>query len=114
MTTIESFKTDKKFLARQHFPYGLTRSGEFTTNQVRLLEAHGYAYEALSQGTREPVTADEEQFLAFCHGDKPAESAHEKVWQKYTQITSTPKIFRALGAIADTSDYSSDSIDVDD
>ncbi len=83
MAKDHSFYSDRNFYADEHFPYGLNRSGEFTFAQSELLIQHGCAYEAIANGSREPVSDEEARFLAVCRGEFPAESEHEKVWQLY-------------------------------
>jgi hypothetical protein len=83
MIYAHSFQADRRFWGEEHFPYGFSRSGEFTCEQARLLETHGQAYIALANGIRLPVTEEEEAFVAFCKGDKSAESSHEKAWKRY-------------------------------
>lgn len=78
-----SFESPKLFMDKKNFPYGFARSGMFTKNQTLVLERNGVAYTELANGTRTPVTEDEKNFVAFCKGDKPAESEHEKVWKTY-------------------------------
>ena len=76
------------FWGEEFFPYGMSRSGEFTREQVALLQAHGHAYEALAKGTRRPVSAAEIEFVAFCRGERDACSPHEKAWARYRQKTA--------------------------
>lgn len=85
-----SFLTDRVFYAQEHFPYGLGRSGEFTSEQAELLAAHGYAYEALANGSRSPVTEEEARFVKVCRGKCAAKSPHEKAWQRYCAKTKAP------------------------
>ncbi|MDB4542658.1 DUF413 domain-containing protein [bacterium] len=90
MADNHSFLSDRVFYAREHFPYGLSRSGEFTYEQAELLAAHGYAYEALADGSRSPVTEEEARFVKVCRGKCVAKSPHEKAWQQYCAKTKTP------------------------
>lgn len=83
-----SFQATRRFTDDEHFPYGFARSGDFTIWQANLLEAHGHAYRALESGERQPKGQLEVDFVAFCHGEKPAESDHEKVWKRYSQSVS--------------------------
>lgn len=83
MSEIASFKTVKTFADKVHFPYGFSRSGDFTSKQANLLERHGQAYKSLEDGSRQPETEEERNFVKFCQGERPAESEHEKVWARY-------------------------------
>ncbi|HBC55773.1 MAG TPA: hypothetical protein DCZ03_01285 [Gammaproteobacteria bacterium] len=75
-----SFYSESKFYPDQHFPYGLSRSGDFNLFQAALLEKHGKAYEALHFGRREPVNGEEARFISVCRGELPPQTEHEKVW----------------------------------
>ena len=79
---------NRPFWGDEFFPYGLSRSGEFSCEQVALLEAHGYAYEQLANGTRAPVSLAEREFVEFCNGAKGASSPHEKAWASYRKKTA--------------------------
>ncbi len=82
-----SFACNSKFYAQEHFPYGLSRSGEFTREQVSLLENHGRAYQALCDGSREANTEEERGFILVCRGEKAANSSHEKAWLRFCEKT---------------------------
>lgn len=100
MNRISSFLSKKPFYAQQHFPYGMSKSGDFTRDQAILLEEHGEAYEALFLGTREPVTEEESEFVAVCNGKKDAVTEHEKAWQVYSRIIQKKKPYiTAFGSI---------------
>ncbi len=79
------------FYGDEHFPYGIERSGEFTREQAKLLVQHGCAYQALAEGSRAPVTREEELFIAVCRGERPAQSVHEKAWQLFCAKTFASK-----------------------
>ena len=113
MSQSSSFITSSKFLAQRYFPYGISRSGEFTSAQAKLLEQHGCAYQALHEGKREPVCEEEQAFIAVCRGERQPETAHEKVWQLYLQkvaeITKVPSSSgvrsRPLESLSDGESY---------
>lgn len=83
--TTEAFFSPKMFQDKKHFPYGFARSGVFTKKQTTLLEKHGYAMALIASGEQAPSCTEEQQFLAFCQGARPAESDFEKVWSLYRQ-----------------------------
>lgn len=106
MTAKDFDQNGRRFWGGSYFPYGLSRSGEFTFEQVRLLENHFYAYEALAKGERSPVTPAESDFVSFCLGNKDAESNHEKAWKLFCEKTSRSQMSFTLGAPAVSSDDS--------
>lgn len=80
-----SFFSPKKFYGEEHFPYGISRSGEFNRNQAALLEDHGTAYQELHSGHREPCNDEERAFVLVCKGEKVAQTMHELAWMRYCQ-----------------------------
>ncbi len=105
----------RKFWGTEHFPYGLSRSGEFTREQVQLLENHGHAYRELATSVRQPVTPEEKAFVAFCQGEKPAESHHEKVWDRFQKKAAHNAVFISLGSSSNDEDITSAVVvDMDD
>lgn|GEM_PF-1130128 len=113
MDNIVSFYSSRTFYGDSYFPYGLDRSGEFTYQQVTLLKNHGWAYQGLIEGSREPVTTEEEQFIAVCQGRREPESAHEKVWALYREKISAPP-FNASTLSVKTEDLAQpDADDID-
>lgn len=91
MANIHSFDSNRKFYGDGHFPYGIDRSGEFTREQANLLVEHGWAYQALAEGSRAPVTKEEEAFVAVCRGEQAPATVHEKVWILFCAKISAPK-----------------------
>lgn len=91
MTNILSFDSNRKFYADDHFPYGISRSGEFTREYASLLTEHGWAYQTLAEGSRVPATPEEKAFVAVCRGKKAAETSHEKAWMLFCSKISAPK-----------------------
>lgn len=94
-----AFKASSKFYGNSSFPYGISRSGEFSRQQAQLLESHGVAYEALYQGKRAPVNREEERFLAVCRGESEPLSEHEKVWMLFlskAENRSRESLFRDI------------------
>ena len=85
MATNASFSVGKKVWDEQHFPYGFSRSGDFTIEQASLLEKNGQAYLMLAKGEREPLDNLEKQFVDFCRGEKEPENIHEKTWKLYME-----------------------------
>lgn len=93
----ESFKAAKKFYDDKNYPRGFARSGDFTTAESALLEKHGVAFKALSDGTQQPETSEETQFVAVARGEAEAATAHEKVWVKYLKRTTNKKFYTLFG-----------------
>ena len=78
----ESFTTTNRFFDNKHYPRGFSRHGDFTIKEAQLLERHGYAFNELDLGKREPATEDEKQFVSVCRGEREPQSEAERVWIK--------------------------------
>lgn len=110
---VQSFACQKKFFDDRNYPHGFQRSGDFTRAQAQLLESKGAAMKALHEGSRQPQTAEEERFVAVCHGKEKATSDIEKTWALYLSSLRRKQIyFTASSAAVEGS--GSDSIDSDD
>ncbi len=66
----ESFTTTNRFSTIKIIHAGSPRHGDFTIKEAQLLERHGYAFNELELGKREPVTEDEKQFVSVCRGER--------------------------------------------
>ena len=89
MNKSDAFFSEQKFTAREHFPHGISRSGDFSLNQTKLLEQHGYAYQELHNGSRQPINDEEFEFVEMCKGNKEASTPHELVWQRFLSRTKS-------------------------
>ncbi|MFD2164921.1 DUF413 domain-containing protein [Thalassotalea euphylliae] len=92
----DSFKASRKFYDDHNYPRGMSRSGDFTLQEVQILETYGVAFKELTNGTREPVTDEEQRFVDVCQGKELAESKLEKTWLKYQNKVLSPKQFHTL------------------
>lgn len=92
----QSFATINRFFDNKHYPRGFSRHGDFTIKEAYLLERHGYAFNELHSGKRQPVTEEEKLFLDVCHGRREPVTEAEKVWNKYINRTRRPKKFHTL------------------
>jgi uncharacterized protein YifE (UPF0438 family) len=81
----ESFTTTNRFFDNKNYPRGFSRHGDFTIKEAQLLERHGYAFNELELGKREPVTEDEKQFVSVCRGERepvPKQNAYGlSIWR---------------------------------
>ncbi len=92
----ESFATINRFFDNKNYPRGFSRHGDFTIKEAQLLERHGYAFNELDMGRREPLTDEETQFVAVCRGEREPSTEAERVWAKYTSRIKRPKRFHTL------------------
>ncbi|MCG8710890.1 DUF413 domain-containing protein [Brenneria sp. 4F2] len=92
----ESFSTSNRFFDNKFYPRGFSRHGDFTIKEAQLLERHGYAFNELNLGKRQPVNEEEALFVAMCRGERKAETDMEKIWSKYMDRIRRPKRFHTL------------------
>lgn len=107
----ESFSVTRRFFDDKNYPRGFARHGDYTIRESQALENHGLAFLELDKGTRQPVTEEEQQFVAFCRGERPAETFFEKTWDKYrSRISRTKRVYTLSGVLANDSvdDYNAD------
>ncbi len=65
----ESFTTTNRYFYNKHYPRH-SRHGDFTIKEAQLLERHGYAFNELDLGKREPGYRGRELFVAVCRGER--------------------------------------------
>ena len=96
----ESFTTTNRYFDNKHYPRGFSRHGDFTIKEAQLLERHGYAFNELDLGKREPVTEEEKLFVAVCRGEREPVTEAERVWSKY--MTRIKRLNRRLKVLKTT------------
>ena len=96
----QSFSVERRFFDDKNYPRGFSRHGDYTIKESDTLEQYGQAFKALDSGERSPVTDEEKAFVAFCKGERPAETFFEKTWNKYrTRISSTKRVYKLSGVV---------------
>ncbi len=96
----ESFSVERRFFDDKNYPRGFSRHGDYTIKESQALEQYGQAFKALDSGERKPVTAEERAFVAFCKGERPAETFLEKTWDKYrSHISTTKRVYTLSGVV---------------
>lgn len=102
----KSFSSPKRFFDSKHFPHGFARSGDFTRTQAQTLESIGIALKALAEGSRDPMTNEEEKFVDFCRHQLAPSTDIERAWFAYCKALERKNIsFTASsGAMTSSSD----------
>lgn len=96
----ESFSVERRFFDDKNYPRGFSRHGDYTIKESQALEQYGQAFKALDAGERKPVTDEEKAFVAFCKGEREAETFLEKTWDKYrSRISSTKRVYTLSGVV---------------
>lgn len=107
----------KPFNDFRHYPYGFSRSGDFSIRESDALLHYGCLITALVQGELAPESEEDKGLLAAATGHKEPETDIEKAWAKYQKRINRPKVGSMYGrskVVDDSSDYDSGSIDEDD
>jgi len=92
----ESFLATRKFYDDKNYPRGMSRSGDFTLNEVKIIENHGVALQALMTKSQAPINEEEAHFVQVCEGKADAQTNIEKAWKKYQNKVLSPKHFHTL------------------
>lgn len=95
--TRESLVT-RVFSDPKNYPYGFSRSGDFSIGESKALSQYGCIIAALADGKLEPTSDEDNNFLAAIHGAKAPETAAEKAWVKYQKRINRPKMGSIYGS----------------
>ena len=114
----------KPFIDKKNYPYGFARSGDFSINESKLLQAHGSLFAALVDGKITPENDEEQAYLESALGHRDPATPQEKAWLKYQARINRPKTASIYGSkraaeqdVDDDDDMSVNSdldIDLDD
>ena len=101
----------------KNYPYGFSRSGDFSISESKALGEYGALFAALADGKYEPQDAEDEQYLKAIHGASEPQSVEERAWLKYQRRINRPKTGSIYGTKKAVSDVGSDDdevVDADD
>lgn len=85
-TLIKRVFTDVK-----NYPYGFSRSGDFSINESRALSQFGSLIAGLVDGVIDPETDDDQGYLQAAFGNKEPENLAERAWVKYQRRINRPR-----------------------
>ena len=93
-----SFSVTRRFFDDKNYPRGFSRHGDYTIKESQVLEQYGQAKE-------------EKDFVAFCRGERAAETFFEKTWNKYrTRINTKKRVYTLSSDVSEAAsggeDYS--------
>ena len=109
----------KPFIDKKNYPYGFARSGDFSINESKLLQAHGSLFAALVDGKITPENDEEHAYLESALGHRDPATPQEKAWLKYQARINRPKTASIYGSKrvaeqdVDDDDNMSDNSDLD-
>ena len=106
--------TRKPFADKKNYPYGFARSGDFSINESKLLQAHGNLFAALVDGKITPENDEEQAYLESALGHREPATPQEKAWLKYQARINRPKTASIYGSKRPTAEEIDDDEDISD
>ncbi|WP_395345203.1 DUF413 domain-containing protein [Ningiella sp. W23] len=82
---------NRVFSDSKNYPYGFSRSGDFSIAESRALSEYGCLIAALVDGEIAPRDEEDFHFLNAAKGDCAPQSAAERAWLKYQKRINRPK-----------------------
>lgn len=103
---------NRVFSDPKNYPYGFSRSGDFSINESKALMQQGCLCAALVDGILPPETPEDEQFLqvAFLHSEP--ETLAERAWVKYQKRINRPKLGSVYGSKRTVLEDDEDDVEV--
>lgn len=100
----------------RHYPYGFSRSGDFSIRESDALTQYGVLITALLNGDYLPQNQEDEALLKSARGEQAAVTLVEKAWAKYQARIHRPKVasMYGKGKFADESFSSGSAEDSED
>ena len=95
----------RMFSDPKHYPYGFSRSGDFSIAESKALLQYGCLIAALVDGHLLPSNDEEQAFIDSALGRKQPDTPPERAWLKYQNRINRPK----YASIHGTKKASSDS-----
>lgn len=89
-------KGQKIFYGDPTFARGLSRSGYFSLNESKQLEAYGDTLQQLANGTRAPNNAVEQVFINEVNDDIECTLYASRLWKKYQAAIVKNKTFHSF------------------
>ncbi len=82
----------------KNYPYGFSRSGDFSISESKALSQYGCLIAALLDGRIEPECDEDNSLLAVAKGEKDPSNVAEKAWFKYDKRIHRPKLGNIYGS----------------
>jgi uncharacterized protein YifE (UPF0438 family) len=105
--------SSRRFIDSQFFPRGFRKSGDFSIAESDILAGLGVTLSGLSNGSLQPESAEEIQFVDVVSGKVEAQTKVEKTWLKYQKLTLTPRKFFTLYSSSKSSASKDDLLEED-
>lgn len=106
MSDIGIRKSDKPFVDPANFPRGFRKSGDFSIAESDLLTTYGATLLGLEMNELQPVSEQEQQFVAFIAEQGEGQNQIQKAWAKYIKLARKKRNFYTLYSSSFKSDDS--------
>ncbi|MFT6897590.1 MAG: hypothetical protein ACJA13_001999 [Paraglaciecola sp.] len=94
----------------KNYPYGFSRSGDFSISESRALSQYGCLIAALVDGQIEPTSVEDESMMDAAFGKAEPSTVAEKAWRKYQKRINRPKLGNIYGSCRLASENTADEI----
>jgi uncharacterized protein YifE (UPF0438 family) len=82
----------------KNYPYGFSRSGDFSISESKALSQYGCLIVALVGGQIEPTCMEDENLRDAAFGNSEPSNLAEKAWNKYQKRINRPKLGNIYGS----------------
>ena len=82
---------NRAFSDPKNYPYGFSRSGDFSITESKALAQYGCLVAALLDGQIESGCEEDAGLMESAYGRKDPQTAAEKAWVKYQKRINRPK-----------------------
>ena len=98
----------KKFSDLKNYPYGFSRSGDFSIAESKALIEYGCLIAALVDGDLVPQNDEDHGIIAAAHGLAEPTDTVQRAWLKYQKRINRPKTGSIHGTIKALNESSDD------
>lgn len=91
-------KSRDHYLAKRYyddirFPYGFSKSGNFTISEAECLESKGAYFRALQEGKISELNQEDKRIISVFNGKTEAKTFEERTWLKYLGTTTRKQVW---------------------
>lgn len=104
---------NRVFTDPKNYPYGFSRSGDFSINESKALSQYGCLCAALVDGVVEPESEEDKHFLLSAFGKVEPDTMAERAWFKYQKRINRPKPGNIYGSKITVTDEDNDQLESD-
>lgn len=92
MSNRDSFLS-KRYYDKKKYPYGFSRSGDFTKQEADILETKGSYFKALEEGVVTDLSEEDIRIIKVFRGELEAQNLEERTWLKYSSSNKRKQIW---------------------